>query len=452
MEALSQSDELSFDREASFDEVFLSDESQEFLSWLSGLVGLEMLIAGKRGEAVPVPASSEAAQLLPRPDRGALPSQPVRYRDHEGNSSVGIPILHEGDSFAVMVVEDASLSEPDKSRKLKLAKKMIEWYIHLIHYRRMISELHQSAQKTSYEELLEEHQRVQESEKKYRELAKTLEQRVEARKRELELAQQQLLQQEKMASIGQLAAGVAHEINNPTGFVHSNLQAMEKYGKSVTEALKMSRDILAKAKTKQAQRFMEKWEHYDIDFILTDLPELVAQSLRGTKRIKKIVASLSRFSHVDRDESMEININELLDQTVDILWNEIKHKAKLEKDYGEVPLVRCEPNQLSQVFVNIIMNGLQAMYTPGTMTIGTRRDPQGVEIFINDTGKGISPEKVSEIFNPFFTTKPVGQGTGLGLSISYEIVKSHGGDIRVESEPWKGTTFFVQLPAKSKEE
>jgi signal transduction histidine kinase len=346
----------------------------------------------------------------------------------------------------MLIVEDNVLGDKTQLKKLRIAVNMIEWYIHVIYKQRMISELHHQTQKSSYEELVVEHQRVLESEKKYRELAETLEQRVQERKEELEKAQRQLIQQEKLASIGQLAAGVAHEINNPTSFVNSNLQTLKKYHCNIVEVLNFSRGISESNESPESKEFLDMWKRLDMDYLLEDLSTLVDESLKGTDRIIRIVSGLSRFSHVDQEEWGWIGVHELMDSAVELLWNEIKHKVELIKDYGDLPKIRGNPNQLGQVFVNLILNALQAMEKRGKLTLVTRPGDFDIEIQIKDNGKGISPENLSKIFNPFFTTKPAGQGTGLGLSISYEIIAGHEGDIQVESEPGKGTTFYVRLP------
>jgi len=443
MESTSEKHEPAFDRELRFNEVFGTPEFKEFMAWLTELTGVDMVLAGPAGEIQSWPEDSNALSGLPRPNGAGLPREPTRYRDDSGRSSVGLPVSHEGDTFALILVEEDAASDPASGRKLKLAANTMEWYIHLVHQRRMITELHQDAQAMSYEELLREHEKVVRSEKKYRELSETLEQRVEERKRELENTQHQLLQQEKMASIGQLAAGVAHEINNPTGYLRSNLQTLTKYHEQMVEVLK---------KAKDAGIAENEWEEYDLDYVLEDLPVLMEQSLNGTDRIIKIVKGLSRFSHVEEENLETVNMNELLDQTIELLWNEIKHKAELKKEYGDLPPIQANASQLSQVFVNFIVNALHAMEKGGDLTIRTIAREDGVAVEISDTGKGIPEEALSRIFDPFFTTKPVGEGTGLGLSISYEIIKGHGGEIEVESEPWKGTTFTVVLPVSSEKE
>jgi len=273
-----------------------------------------------------------------------------------------------------------------------------------------------------------------------------------------------LIQSEKMASIGILAAGVAHEINNPISFVTGNLSAIKKYNSKIVDLLKiyeeMERCIDTGEKEKlpallvKIRRFKEEQK---IHFILEDMVDVVEESLDGTRRVSKIVKDLKGFSRVDQAELKYININETLDATLNMLKNELKYKAEVIKDYGELPEVKCFAQKISQVFTNILMNAVQAIEEKGMITIvtryskdGRRADDSHVRIRISDTGRGIPKKDMGRLFDPFFTTKPVGQGTGLGLSITYDIIKSHGGTITVESKKGAGTTFTIQLPLEAK--
>ncbi len=260
---------------------------------------------------------------------------------------------------------------------------------------------------------------------------------------ELKNTQARILQQEKMASIGQLAAGVAHEINNPIGFVKSNLETLGKYAEKLTAYIQALETHLS---PEAGETLREKRRELKIDYIREDLPELVRESIEGTERVARIVQNLKSFSRVDEAEYKEADINACLEDTINIVWNELKYKTTLKKDYGDLPLVKCYPQQLNQVFMNLLVNASQAIEEQGEISITTRVEGDSVVITISDTGCGIPKEKLHRIFEPFFTTKKVGSGTGLGLSITYDIVKKHGGEIAVESEVGKGTTFRVTLP------
>ena len=266
--------------------------------------------------------------------------------------------------------------------------------------------------------------------------------------RHLEEAQSHLLQSEKLASIGQLAAGVAHEINNPIGYVYSNLGSLEQYLKELFEVLAAYESGV----TDPPVVVREVTQRIDVGFLKEDIPALMGESREGITRVKKIVQDLKDFSHVHAsDEWQFADLHKGLDSTLNIVNNEIKYKADVKKEYGDLPEVECLASQLNQVFMNLLVNAAHAIDERGTIAIrsGTAEDQVWVEIA--DTGKGIAAENLKRIFDPFFTTKPIGKGTGLGLSLSYGIIQKHRGRIEVESEVGKGTTFRVWLPVKQPE-
>jgi two-component system NtrC family sensor kinase len=264
----------------------------------------------------------------------------------------------------------------------------------------------------------------------------------------LKEAQLQIFQQEKMASIGQLAAGVAHEINNPMGFISSNLNTLNKYVERLAEYISVvDQNISAGSDSDYAGRVQEVRKRLKIDRIMGDSHELIAESLDGAGRVRRIVQDLKSFSRVDQAESALIDMNGALETTINIAWNEIKYVAELHRDFGEVPPIKCFPQQLNQVFLNLLVNAAHAMEGgQGAITVSTRSDGTSLFVAVADNGKGIAEENLQRIFEPFFTTKEVGKGTGLGLSISYDIIKKHGGEIMVESQVGVGTTFTVRLP------
>ena len=269
----------------------------------------------------------------------------------------------------------------------------------------------------------------------------------------LQDAQAQLLQSEKMASIGQLAAGVAHEINNPVGYIASNLGTLAKYVDSLLEMLNLyevSEEMLDK-QLPSYRLIQQVKEKTDLHFVRGDVRSLVQESLEGVNRVKKIVADLKEFSHVDRAEWQQADLHLGIDSTLNIVHNELKYKAEIVKDYGELPLIECIPAQLNQVFLNLLVNAAQAIETRGTITIRTGADGAHAWVEIQDTGRGMPEEVRKRVFEPFFTTKPVGQGTGLGLSLSYNIVKKHHGEIGITSSPGQGTTFRVTVPVRQPE-
>ena len=260
-------------------------------------------------------------------------------------------------------------------------------------------------------------------------LNETLESRVDERTRELERTQTQLLQSEKMRSLGQLVAGVAHELNNPIGFVHANLQLLPGYVDKLIEAQEGGGDL---EKPREAIR------------------KLLSRSREGTERVKNIVMDLRSFSRMDQAELTDADLNAELTRTLGLMEPRLKDGIRVERELGQLPLVRCYPAQLNQVFMNLVMNACDALEGRGTLRITTEQREQGVRVSIADDGPGISQTIRSRIFEPFFTTKPAGLGTGLGLSISHGIVERHGGSLSVECPPEGGTVFRIDLPLVAK--
>ncbi len=269
----------------------------------------------------------------------------------------------------------------------------------------------------------------------------------------LEEAHSQLVQSEKMASIGQLAAGVAHEINNPIGYVHSNLGSLEGYIADVFRVVDAYAEVdSARHDPETFSAVRRLRQELDIDFLRQDARTLLAETRDGITRVKKIVQDLKSFSHPGREgEWGWEDLHLCLDSTLNIMASEIKYKAQVVKHYGQLPKVPCEPTQISQVFLNLLVNAAHAIEKKGAITLASRTEGDWAVIEISDTGCGIRPEHLNRIFDPFFTTKPVGKGTGLGLSLSYGIVQKPGGRIEVDSKPGLGTTFRVYLPLKRPE-
>lgn len=263
-------------------------------------------------------------------------------------------------------------------------------------------------------------------------------------------AQEKLLQSEKMASIGQLAAGVAHEINNPIGYVHSNLGSLQEYLRSLFTVIEAyERALRAPDPKALIPEIDDIRQRFDIDFISRDLPQLMAESREGIERVTRIVRDLKDFSYSGRDESWKlVDLHAGLESTINIIWNELKYKVTLERRYGELPMIECLPSELNQVYMNMLLNAGHAIAERGTITVSTGAEGDHVWVEFADTGSGISPELRQRIFDPFFTTKPVGSGTGLGLSISYGIVNKHHGRIDLDSTPGEGSRFRIVLPVR----
>ncbi|MCS6794003.1 MAG: ATP-binding protein [Oscillatoriaceae bacterium SKW80] len=295
-----------------------------------------------------------------------------------------------------------------------------------------------------------------------------LEQRVEERTQELnrkiqelKQTQAQLIQSEKMSSLGQLVAGIAHEINNPISFIYGNVQYANQYIEDLLDLLKLYQHYYP-APEKEIQ---EKIEEIEIEFLLEDLPRLLYSIKIGAERIRKIVLSLRNFSRLDESELKTVDIREGIENTLLILnsrFNQNINNIKVIKNYGEIPLLECYPAELNQVFMNLITNAIDALeYSDNrngektekkpTIVISVQKiDSDRVRIAIWNNGPAIPAEIIDKIFDPFFTTKPVGKGTGLGLYICYQIIEKHGGKIEVSSDSKQGTEFAVVLPVKQK--
>jgi PAS domain S-box-containing protein len=265
--------------------------------------------------------------------------------------------------------------------------------------------------------------------------------------------EQMIIQSEKMASIGMLAAGIAHEINNPTGYIDSNLRTLETYTKKFKNFWSFLQKIIdeySKAKGDELNNLIEELIKFkkenNLEFFIDDMKSAIEESLEGTEKVKRIVSDLKDFSRQEKPEMKISNINQGIEKTLNVIWNELKYKATVVKELGDIPQINCDIQKLNQVFMNVLINAVQAIEKQGTIKIKTYSKNNSVIVQISDTGKGISKEYIKKIFDPFFTTKEPGKGTGLGLSISYRIIKEHNGTIDVESEVGKGTTFTIILP------
>jgi signal transduction histidine kinase len=302
----------------------------------------------------------------------------------------------------------------------------------------MTSRLHVESVAADYADLLEQHAALRASEARYKDLSGELEQRVAAQVKLLDERQRQLYQAENLASLGRLAAGVAHEINNPIGYVRSNLSSFAIYLQQFA-ALKARLDDAGAA-----------WQELEIDFLLGDGADLVAESIAGIDRVARIVGDLKGFSNVDRAEEAVVDLNDNLIQVVSVLRGQLPTGVSIEAEYGELPRLLCLPGHLNQVFVNLVRNAMQAIADsnrPGTVSIRTRAVDGGLEVAVSDSGVGMTPEQRERAFDPFYTTRDVGKGTGLGLTVTRDIVQAHGGRIDIESRFGFGTTATIFLPA-----
>ena len=274
-----------------------------------------------------------------------------------------------------------------------------------------------------------------------------LEQLVEREVRKNREKDMLLMQIEKLASVGHLAAGVAHEINNPISFIMSNLGTLNKYVTVEQQYLHALEDALETyCPEEERLQLVELSKRLDLPFIMGDIPPLICESLEGAERVKRIVHDLKDFARLDDDSLKETDLNQCVQSTANIVRNEIKYVADLELQLNEIPLLICNPQQINQVIANLLLNSAQSIEGHGRITVSTSSESDQVILTVTDTGTGIPAEIRQHIFDPFFTTKDVGKGIGLGLSISYDIVNKHGGEITLASKPGAETTFMVRLP------
>ena len=263
----------------------------------------------------------------------------------------------------------------------------------------------------------------------------------------IKYAQSQLVQSEKMASLGQLSAGIAHEINNPIGFVVSNIGTLKEYMGSISKYITLSNELVSMSESDISNKMREIDEEENFNFIIDDINEIISDCDIGLFRIKEIVANLKSFSRLDEEERSLFNINECIENIIKVVWNELKYKVDLKRNFSyELPMVSGHEGQIGQVIMNILVNASHAIDTQGEVEIETKQDDKMIKIIISDNGSGISDENKSKIFDPFFTTKAVDEGTGLGLSVSYGIIENHGGEIKVKSKVGEGTSFEIFLP------
>jgi two-component system, NtrC family, sensor kinase len=299
--------------------------------------------------------------------------------------------------------------------------------------------------------------RVEERTQELQQAQQTLEERVEERTQELQktlqdlkYTQAQLIQTEKMSSLGEMVAGIAHEINNPVNFIHGNIQCTENYLQDLLDLLNLYQEQYPD----ENLIIEDKVAEIDLEFLKEDLSKMLSSMNVGTQRIREIVLSLRNFSRLDESEIKDVDIHEGIDNTVLILNHRLKHRVEVIRNYADLPLIDCYPAQLNQVFMNIISNAIDVLVeckekTNKKIVIETAKvDDKHIKVEIRDNGLGISPEIINKLFDPFFTTKPVGKGTGLGLSICYQIIEKHQGKIDVTSELGKGTEFVITLPIK----
>ncbi len=323
--------------------------------------------------------------------------------------------------------------------------------------------LHGQIVEDSYLELKEKANQLLISEQKYRKLAENLEKEVIKKTGEIKIAQIKLMQQEKLAAVGRLASGIAHEINNPLGFIKSNVETLNEYLINLIKLAKQTesfrivfkndigKEINSDAFLEWFNKIQSVIDTIDLNYIIDDTDAVIAETRQGLERIAKIVSNLKLFSSIDTSGKTETDINQCLESTLDILDSTLKNKIKVVKNFEQLPKINAFPGKLNQAFLNLMENAIWAMNTNGILSLKTqwiKNEKPCICIIFSDTGKGIQKKHLKKIFEPFFTTKKVGEGMGLGLSTAYEIITEHSGDIQVQSKLDQGTVFTIQIPIK----
>ena len=386
------------------------------------------------------PPRIEAVEPVPAGSMFSVANQPDFFRRSGLPPGYAFPLRRGENLYGLLLVQPTREGQEFAPEDLEVFRTLAIQCAIAVENNRYIEETRQLVQQVTEARIREQYIRdLEEKNRKLRQLYS-----------DLKNAQLQLIQSEKMASLGQLVAGIAHELNNPISYIYANMKELENYIGAI--------DRLLKVLTRQANQpdFRERLEetlreirrHYDLDFIQEDIGKLIRESIEGSQRVKQVVQNLRNFSRLDEAEFKAVDLHEGIESTLSLLRNEMKNRIAVHRQFGKLPEVFCHPGHLNQVFMNLLLNAVQAIEGKGNIWIRTELRGEEVVIEIRDDGRGIPPEVREKIFDPFFTTKPVGQGTGLGLSISYNIVKEHGGRIEVESAPGQGTTFRIFLPVQ----
>ncbi|HQU12888.1 MAG TPA: ATP-binding protein [Thermodesulfobacteriota bacterium] len=405
---------------------------------------------------------SEAAALLAAASRAGL--RGVRVVDPGGKALWGSgddvpppeegdtqrPILLEGEPAGSVVLPAGAARGGTQGALLALLADTLTAMAHNNLKRMLTTETHTEVVNRSYEELLETNRSLSASEQRYRELAGTLEIKVRERTEELSRAMARLVQQEKMASVGRLAAGVAHEINNPLAFVTSNLQTLKKYTERFLDIIARYQRVFEQGGVAQQDRddLRKHRELLRVDAISADAGDLLRQTLEGTERVRKIVADLKGFSHIDEEGEAPADLNREIDRTLSVMTHEIPAGTGIVREFSPLPVIPCRPGAFNQLFLGLLRNAFQARQEGLRLTIRTGVSGDRIRIAVADNGPGVPADLRTRIFEPFFTTRDVGKGKGLGLTVAYDIVTAHGGTIDVEDTPGGGATFVLQLPIR----
>jgi signal transduction histidine kinase len=358
----------------------------------------------------------------------------VVFCEFGGSEALQVALTLELEPIAYLTAIAAEGRDAPKLSQLEAAASLVKEVLRSRLRYRMASELHDEVSLASFEQLKRDHAALEVSEASYKALSADLEKRVEAQVAILEQRQRQLYEAEKLASVGQLAAGVAHEINNPIGFVRSNLETFSVY---------LGRVAALGEKLDQAKL---NWKALGLDFVVEDGRELVTESIAGIDRVARIVKDLRGFSNIDRPDEEMVDLNDSLTSACAVVACQLPADVKLTKALSPLPPLMCLPGHLSQVWLNVLQNAVQAVGQRGTIRVASGIAGNSIFIEVADDGQGISDEVLAHVFEPFFTTREVGKGTGLGLTVARDIVGAHGGEIGIESTVGQGTKVTITLP------
>ncbi|MDD1620911.1 MAG: ATP-binding protein [Methylococcaceae bacterium] len=379
-------------------------------------------------------------------DLQGLLDAPVAILDSQGICLVGEPLASESTASLALVVELESIGKITADApvpRLQAATDLVTLLLRINARYLMASDLHMQTQQADFDELQRRHIALEKSEQRYKALAETLEQRVKQQVKTIESAQIKLYESEKLASVGRLAAGVAHEINNPIGFIRSNLSTASSYLESLNKI-----DALVESGASAAE-LRTVWHAEDMAFLQKDLRDILDESINGTDRIAAIVRDLKGFSRINEEVDENADINQIIRQVCNVAAAEIRGKAEVLLDLGEIPLLHCHPGELGQVFLSLLMNGVDAMSSVGKIQFRTRLKEDRIHIDVRDNGCGMPESVLTHIYDPFFTTKEVGKGMGLGLTVCLNIIKAHDGGMEIKSKPNQGTLVSIILPVKA---
>jgi len=401
-----------FDREFTLKELLSAVKTDKLLSAIKMILGDDSCIKSDKGEVI-------IGKPLPEPLKC-------------------VPLRAEMEAIGFLVVNNSV-----DDNLLFSVRQLIEIILKSSIRYLMASDLHLETVQSDYALLRQKHQALVESEQRYKDLAASLEQRVSEQVKTIEQAQRQLYQAEKLASIGQLAAGVAHEINNPVGFIQSNLSTSKRYVADFTtfsEKLKNENNL---------DTLLQTWKELDLDYTIDDFQKLLDESIGGAERVTKIVNDLKEFSSADHSKEEIVDINDHIRSACNIAEIEINKKTVIKQGLGILPKIKCQSGQLAQVFLNILLNAEQVISDDGVISVNSFMQDGSIIVVIIDNGPGIPDEVLKKVFDPFYTTKEVGEGTGLGLTVSRDIIMNHNGNIEIDSKVGVGTTVQIILPVNT---